>query len=263
MSIEILKEALNGNKPSYNFLRLKDDGSLNNLLPELCDLEKINSGAEGKHKNNFKHTLEVLDNVALNNGSTALRFVALFHDLGKAKVKKYHPVRGWTFDGHQYMSVTLAKKILARFNYTEDVDLILNIVELHHHPLNLYKEDVTDAALRRLKKNCISLEDLLFFCEQDITTKSEEKAKRYKTHLEKLRIRFIELEKSDRVKEYQPPLKGKEIMERFGLPPSEFIGVIKDSLKEAILNGDIREEESLNFVKDFIKNNKNGKIKSI
>lgn len=260
--VEIVLGALQGKKPSENFFRLKQEGILVQILPELCALEVINNSDGSsfeRHKDNFKHTLQVLDNVAEESDEISLRFVALFHDLGKAKVKKYHPKRGWTFDDHQYVSVGLAKNIFKRWNYNENIDLILNIIELHHHPLNLYKTEVTDSALRRLKKICFSLENLLFFCEKDVTTKSEEKASRYKKNLENLRERFVQLEISDRIANYEPPIKGKEIMERFNLPASPFIGEIKGALKSAILSGEIKESESLVFVTNFINNNKHVK----
>lgn len=245
IAVELNKTILTG-VPSFGFKLMMKTGLLDIIFPELANMRGVERVKGRGHKDNFYHTLQVLDNVAMQSDDLWLRWVALLHDIAKPLTKRYDPQHGWTFHGHEDKGARMVPKIFRRMKLplNEHMKYVQKLVKLHQRPIALVTEEVSDSAIRRLIVEAgDDLNDLLLFCRADITSKNEQKVERFLQNYEELEQRIHEVMERDNLRNWQPPVDGNLIMETFSLPPGRNVGLIKNEIREAILDGVIPNEK--------------------
>lgn len=233
-------------KPSTGLKIMKDTGLLELIIPELTALEGIEEVEGQTHKDNFWHTLEVVDNISQNTENLWLRWAALLHDIGKAPTKKFVKGTGWTFHGHEFLGSKMVKTLFQRLKLPlgKDMKYVQKMVKLSSRPIALISDEASDSALRRMLFDAgADLEDLFTLCKADITTKNAQKQEKFKKNFEYVAQKIKEVEEKDHIRNFQPPITGEEIMAMFNLAPGREIGILKERVKEAILEGNIPNDK--------------------
>lgn len=242
-----LNKIILSEKPSYGFQLLFHSGVLKVIFPEMAKLQGVKTKNGQSHKDNFYHTLKVLDNISEVTDDLYLRWAAILHDIAKPPTQRFHPKAGWTFHGHEDKGARMVPGIFKRLKLPMDdrMKYVQKLVKLHLRPIALVKKDITDSAIRRLLyETGDDIEDLMKLCRADITSKNHDRVKRYLANFDLVEKKMVTVEANDQVRNFQPPVSGEEIMETFNIQPSRIIGIIKEKIKEAILDGEISNEKA-------------------
>lgn len=251
--IDELNKIMSSPTPSKGFVELQRCGLLPIIMPEISALDCVETRNGRAHKNNFYHTLEVLDGVASKSENLYLRWAALLHDIGKPRSKRWEPTIGWTFHNHNFIGEKMIKPLFRRLKLPLDerMKYVAKLVGLHMRPIAIADDIVTDSAVRRLLFEAGNdIDDLMLLCEADITSKNEQRKKNFLHNFQIVRQKLIDIEEKDKIRNFQPPIDGTEIMHLFNLPPCQQVGTLKMALKDAILDGKVGNnyEEALNFI---------------